>query len=74
MGGHLRANLWLLVLTLVCCSVLYPLVLWGIGRTPLLRLDRFTRRTPRVELFAKAEFLNPGGSVKDRAAAVPKNA
>jgi cysteine synthase B len=40
-----------------------------IGRTPLLRLDRFTRGTPGVELFAKAEFLNPGGSVKDRAAA-----
>jgi cysteine synthase B len=40
-----------------------------IGRTPLLRLDRFTRDTPGVELFAKAEFLNPGGSVKDRAAA-----
>ncbi len=40
-----------------------------IGRTPLLRLDRFTRDNPRVELFAKAEFLNPGGSVKDRAAA-----
>ncbi len=32
MTGHLRANLWLLVLTLVLCCVLYPLVLWGIGR------------------------------------------
>jgi S-sulfo-L-cysteine synthase (O-acetyl-L-serine-dependent) len=40
-----------------------------IGRTPLLRLDRFIRPSSRVELFAKAEFLNPGGSVKDRAAA-----
>lgn len=30
---HLRANLWLLVLSLVLCSVLYPTVLWGIGQT-----------------------------------------
>jgi K+-transporting ATPase ATPase C chain len=30
---HLRANLWLLVLTLLACSLLYPLVLWGIGQT-----------------------------------------
>jgi K+-transporting ATPase ATPase C chain len=29
---HLRANLWLLVLTLLICAVLYPLVLWGIGQ------------------------------------------
>src|SRR5260370_40941188 len=29
---HLRANLWLLFLTVVLCSVLYPLVLWGIGQ------------------------------------------
>ena len=40
-----------------------------IGRTPLLRLRRFATANPDVELFAKAEFLNPGGSVKDRAAA-----
>jgi cysteine synthase B len=40
-----------------------------IGRTPLLKLDGFVGQNPRVELFAKAEFLNPGGSVKDRAAA-----
>jgi cysteine synthase B len=40
-----------------------------IGRTPLLRLRRFGRDLPRVELYAKAEFQNPGGSVKDRAAA-----
>jgi cysteine synthase B len=40
-----------------------------IGRTPLLRLGRFTADTPDVEILAKAEFLNPGGSVKDRAAA-----
>jgi cysteine synthase B len=40
-----------------------------IGRTPLVRLPRFERGTPGVELFAKAEWQNPGGSVKDRAAA-----
>lgn len=40
-----------------------------IGRTPLLRLEVFERDTPGVELYAKAEWQNPGGSVKDRAAA-----
>src|SRR5580658_7899773 len=40
-----------------------------IGRTPLVRLRRFERETPGVELYAKAEWQNPGGSVKDRAAA-----
>jgi cysteine synthase B len=40
-----------------------------IGRTPLVRLSHFERETPGVELYAKAEWQNPGGSVKDRAAA-----
>src|SRR5205823_11516915 len=40
-----------------------------IGRTPLVRLRRFERETPGVELYAKAEWQNPGGSVEDRAAA-----
>jgi cysteine synthase B len=40
-----------------------------IGRTPLVRLNHFERETPGVELYAKAEWQNPGGSVKDRAAA-----
>jgi cysteine synthase B len=40
-----------------------------IGRTPLVRLRHFERQTPGVELYAKAEWQNPGGSVKDRAAA-----
>jgi len=44
-------------------------VLDMIGRTPLVRLHRFERDTPGVELYAKAEWQNPGGSVKDRAAA-----
>jgi len=44
-------------------------VLELIGRTPLIRLKQFERETPGVELYAKAEWHNPGGSVKDRAAA-----
>src|SRR5205814_9203128 len=44
-------------------------VLEMIGRTPLVRLHQFERETPGVELYAKAEWRNPGGSVKDRAAA-----
>src|SRR5271167_4608975 len=38
-----------------------------IGNTPLLRLDKIGREFPGVSIFAKAEFFNPGGSVKDRA-------
>jgi cysteine synthase B len=40
-----------------------------IGNTPLLRLERLSRELPGIELLAKAEWFNPGGSVKDRAAA-----
>src|SRR2546430_2254956 len=40
-----------------------------IGNTPLLRLDRLTRELPGIEILGKAEWMNPGGSVKDRAAA-----
>ena len=39
-----------------------------IGNTPLLRLDRMVREFPHVQLLGKAEWYNPGGSVKDRAA------
>jgi S-sulfo-L-cysteine synthase (O-acetyl-L-serine-dependent) len=39
-----------------------------IGNTPLLRIRMFEREFPNVEVFAKAEWFNPGGSVKDRAA------
>jgi cysteine synthase B len=39
-----------------------------IGNTPLLRLERIASEFPGVEIFAKAEYFNPGGSVKDRAA------
>lgn len=39
-----------------------------IGNTPLLRLGKLDAEFPGVEIYAKAEFFNPGGSVKDRAA------
>ena len=40
-----------------------------IGNTPLVRLRRLEREVPEgIELYAKAEWKNPGGSVKDRAA------
>ena len=38
-----------------------------IGNTPLIRLESFSEETG-CEILGKAEFLNPGGSVKDRAA------
>jgi len=40
-----------------------------IGHTPLVRLRRIERDCPGVQLYAKAEWQNPGGSVKDRPAA-----
>jgi len=39
----------------------------AVGHTPLIRLNRFSDETG-CEILGKAEFLNPGGSVKDRAA------
>ena len=39
-----------------------------IGNTPLLRIRMFEHEFPSVEVYAKAEWFNPGGSVKDRAA------
>ncbi len=38
------------------------------GDTPLLRLERVTAELPGLTLLGKAEWMNPGGSVKDRAA------
>src|SRR4030065_721662 len=43
----------------------YPTVLELVGHTPIVRLDRPGRDVPG-ELLAKLEYLNPGGSVKDR--------
>lgn len=39
-----------------------------VGKTPLLRFERIGAQFPNVEIYAKAEWFNPGGSVKDRAA------
>jgi S-sulfo-L-cysteine synthase (O-acetyl-L-serine-dependent) len=39
-----------------------------IGNTPLLRLERIGKDFPNVDFCAKAEWFNPGGSVKDRPA------
>src|SRR3990170_1195175 len=43
-------------------------VLDRVGNTPLLRLSRVGRDFPHIEFYAKAEWFNPGGSVKDRPA------
>src|ERR1700728_3453704 len=48
--------------------------LGSIGKTPLIRLQRASAATG-CEILGKAEFMNPGGSVKDRAAlAIVKDA
>jgi S-sulfo-L-cysteine synthase (O-acetyl-L-serine-dependent) len=39
-----------------------------VGNTPLLRLDKISSEFPDIEIFGKAEYFNPGGSVKDRSA------
>lgn len=39
-----------------------------IGNTPLVRLEKIPQAFPGIEIYAKAEYFNPGGSVKDRAA------
>src|SRR5690349_11197624 len=39
-----------------------------IGNTPLIRLEKIPQEFPGVEIYGKAEYFNPGGSVKDRAA------
>jgi cysteine synthase B len=46
-------------------STIYALI----GNTPLVRLEKITRGLPSIQILAKAEWTNPGGSVKDRPAA-----
>lgn len=43
-------------------------ILAQIGNTPLIRLARIARDLPGIEIHGKAEYFNPGGSVKDRPA------
>ena len=45
-----------------------PSIIDLVGDTPVIRLRRMERDLPDVELYAKAEWMNPGGSVKDRPA------
>jgi len=40
----------------------------AVGKTPLVRLRRIGADLPGIRVYAKCEFMNPGGSVKDRAA------
>ena len=47
--------------------IVAPDVLGLIGNTPLVRLKRASELTG-CEILGKAEFMNPGGSIKDRAA------
>ena len=42
-------------------------LLENIGNTPLIRLETLAADLPGIEIYGKAEFMNPGGSVKDRA-------
>ena len=48
--------------------MIYDDILQVIGRTPVVRLNRIGKDLP-AELYAKCDFLNPGGSIKDRIAA-----
>src|SRR3990167_639849 len=47
--------------------MLYPTILSAIGNTPTVRLNRLGSDLP-CELYGKCDFLNPGGSIKDRIA------
>jgi cysteine synthase B len=44
------------------------MILDRIGNTPLVRLERIVSHLPGIQVLGKAEWANPGGSVKDRAA------
>jgi cysteine synthase B len=49
-------------------GILGSRILDRIGNTPLIRLERLTAHLPAIQILGKAEWANPGGSVKDRAA------
>ena len=40
----------------------------AVGNTPLVRLEKVAKTAPSVEVYVKLEYMNPGGSVKDRPA------
>ncbi len=43
-------------------------ILDQVGNTPLIQIKNLTKHLKNVEIYAKAEWFNPGGSIKDRAA------
>ncbi|MCA9767200.1 MAG: pyridoxal-phosphate dependent enzyme, partial [Gemmatimonadetes bacterium] len=43
-------------------------IIEAVGQTPMVRLHAIERDVPGVELYLKLEYMNPGGSVKDRPA------
>ncbi|MCU1320786.1 MAG: Cysteine synthase [Acidobacteriaceae bacterium] len=54
--------------TIAPTSTLGTTILERIGNTPLVRMEKLTEHLPGIHIFGKAEWTNPGGSVKDRAA------
>ena len=52
----------------ISSQLLGSTLLERVGNTPLVRLDELTRELPGIQILGKAEWANPGGSVKDRAA------
>ncbi|XP_068184519.1 cystathionine beta-synthase b [Antennarius striatus] len=49
------------------CPGILPNILWDIGNTPMVRLNKIPKEFGlKCEILGKCEFLNPGGSVKDR--------
>jgi cystathionine beta-synthase/cysteine synthase A len=46
--------------------MIYPNILSTIGKTPVVKINHIGKNLLDCELYAKCEFLNPGGSVKDR--------
>ncbi|HEY0759715.1 MAG TPA: cysteine synthase family protein [Acidisarcina sp.] len=53
---------------LAASRILGTTILDRIGNTPLVQLSKITKHLPGVQILGKAEWTNPGGSVKDRAA------
>jgi cystathionine beta-synthase len=45
-----------------------PNILEAVGHTPIVRLNNVTRHLTKSEIYVKCEYLNPGGSMKDRVA------
>jgi cysteine synthase B len=54
--------------TTILGATLGTSLLERIGNTPLVRLNELTQHLPGIQILGKAEWANPGGSVKDRAA------